>query len=50
MIYEERTLHVGDTFTYKGTTYTSKSELESALKENGVTCGSYMFDLTMLSN
>ena len=36
MIYEERTLHVGDTFTYKGTTY--KAEKAKLIKS---TCGIY---------
>ena len=36
--------------TYKGATYTSKSELESALKTNGVTIGNSAFDYTKLTN
>ena len=36
--------------TYKGATYTSKSELESALKTNGVTIGNFAFNHTKLTN
>lgn len=36
--------------TYNGITYTSKSELENALKGNGVTLGYSIFSYTCLSN